>query len=67
MINAVINSKDLWSEGLEDNQIYFMEFADLNFDGQIEFIVCDTLFDDKASFHANAYYLNNGQLKKRIL
>ena len=64
MINAVINSKDLWSEGLEDNQIYFMEFADLNFDGQIEFIVCDTLFDDKASFHANAYYLNNGQLKK---
>lgn len=50
MINAVINSKDLWSEGLEDNQIYFMEFADLNFDGQIEFIVCDTLFDDKASF-----------------
>lgn len=64
MINAVINSKDLWSEGLEDNQIYFMEFVDLNFDGQIEFIVCDTLFDDKASFHANAYYLNNGQLKK---
>lgn len=64
MINAVIHSKDLWSEGLEDNQIYFMEFADLNFDGQIEFIVCDTLFDDKASFHANAYYLNNGQLKK---
>lgn len=64
MINAVINSKDLWSEGLEDNQIYFMEFADLNFDGQIEFIVCDNLFDDKASFHANAYYLNNGQLKK---
>lgn len=64
MINAVINSKDLWSESLEDNQIYFMEFADLNFDGQIEFIVCDTLFDDKASFHANAYYLNNGQLKK---
>ncbi len=61
---AVVADEDVWQEGLERDQIYFMEFADLNFDGKLEFVVCDTLYEDKATFHANAYYLDNGQLKK---
>ena len=60
----VMNYEDVWTDGLEEDDIYFMEFADLNFDGKIEFIVCDTLYDEKSLFHANAYYVDDGQLKK---
>lgn len=64
MVRMVMNYEDVWTDGLDEDDIYFMEFADLNFDGKIEFIVCDTLYDEKSLFHANAYYVDNGQLKK---
>lgn len=64
MVSMVMNYEDVWTDGLEEDDIYFMEFADLNFDGKIEFIVCDTLYDEKSLFHANAYYVDDGQLKK---
>ena len=64
IISAVINDRSVWRKGLDDNDIYFMEFADLNFDGTPEFIVCDTLHEDDAQFHSNAYYLKDGHLKK---
>ena len=64
MVRMVVDYEEVWTDGLEEDDIYFMEFADLNFDGEIEFIVCDTLYDEKALFHANAYYVDHGQLKK---
>lgn len=64
MVSMVMNYEDVWTDGLEEDDIYFMEFAYLNFDGKIEFIVCDTLYDEKSLFHANAYYVDDGQLKK---
>ena len=64
MVRMVMNYEDVWTDGLDEDDIYFMEYADLNFDGKIEFIVCDTLYDEKSLFHANAYYVDNGQLKK---
>lgn len=64
IINAVIENKELWKGDLEDNEIYYLEFADLNFDGKIEFIVCDTLENNKSRFHSNAYYLDGGRLQK---
>lgn len=64
MVRMVMDYKDVWTKGLDEDDIYFMEFADLNFDGKIEFVVCDTLYDEKSTFHANAYYVDNRQLKK---
>lgn len=64
MVRIVMDYEEVWTDGLDEDDIYFMEFADLNFDGKIEFIVCDTLYGEKALFHANAYYVDNGQLKK---
>ncbi len=65
MITAVVEGEDVWTEEFEsEDDIYFVEFADLNFDGQLEFIVTDNLYPDDFYFHANAYYLENGQLVK---
>lgn len=68
MINAVIECEDVWSGNFEsEDDIYFMEFADLNFDGQLEFIVTDKLYSDDFQFHANVYYLENGRLTKATI
>lgn len=64
MVRIVMDYEEVWTDGLDEDEIYFMEFADLNFDGEVEFIVCDTLYDEKSTFHANAYYVDNWQLKK---
>lgn len=65
MITAVVEGEEIWAGEFESEEdIYFVEFADLNFDGQLEFIVTDNLYPDDFYFHANAYYLENGQLVK---
>ena len=61
MITAVVEDEEIWTGEFEsEKDIYFVEFADLNFDGQLEFIVTDNLYPDDFYFHANAYYLENG-------
>lgn len=65
MITAVVEGEEIWAGEFESEEdIYFVEFADLNFDGQLEFIVTDNLYPDDFYFHANAYYLENGRLVK---
>ncbi len=65
MITAVVEDEEIWTGEFEsEKDIYFVEFADLNFDGQLEFIVTDNLYPDDFYFHANAYYLENGRLVK---
>lgn len=62
VVQAVIDSEDIWREKIGDEYAYFY-FADLNFDGIPELLLKNDIYEG-FEFMENAFYFDNGRFVK---